>query len=96
MFSFEPVENCQHAADVVLRLPIGRDAAMPLHRLGARVVAANAPNRPVSDFMSDDVESAMERMVARKPFVEGKFSRGAVNKRFRSGDHRDLMRQQMW
>ena len=46
--------------------------------------------------MSDDVESAMERMVARKPFVEGKFSRGAVNKRFRSGDHRDLMRQQMW
>lgn len=60
------------------------------------VVAANAPNRPVSDFMSDDVESAMERVVARKPFVEGKFSRGAVNKRFRSGDHRDLMRQQMW
>jgi len=38
----------------------------------------------------------MERMVARKPFVAGKFSRGAVNKRFRSGDHRDLMRQQMW
>ena len=60
------------------------------------VVAVNAPNRPVSDFMSDDVEAAMERMVARKPFVAGKFSRGAVNKRFRSGDHRDLMRQQMW
>jgi len=60
------------------------------------VVAANAPDRPVSDFLSDDVEAAMERMVARKPFVEGKFLRGTVNKRFRAGDHRDLMRQQMW
>ncbi len=60
------------------------------------VVAADAPNRPVSDFMTDDVETAMERMVARKPFVEGSFSRGAVNKRFRAGDHRDLMRQQLW
>jgi len=60
------------------------------------VVAADAPNRPVSDFMSDDVETAMERMMARKPFVEGNFSRGAVNKRFRAGDHRDLMRQQLW
>ena len=42
MFSFEPVENCQHAADVVLRLPIGWDAAMPLHRLGARVVGGQS------------------------------------------------------
>lgn len=60
------------------------------------VVAANAPDRPVSDFLSDDVEAAMERMVARKPFVEGKFLQGAVNKRFRAGEHRKLMRQQMW
>ena len=60
------------------------------------VVAADAPDRQVSDFLSDDVEAAMERMVARKPFVEGKFSRGDVNKRFRAGDHRNLMRQQMW
>ena len=60
------------------------------------VVDAEDPNRPVSDFMSDDVEAAMERIAARKPFVEGKFSRGAVNKRFRAGEHRDLMRQQMW
>ncbi|SMR83527.1 pRiA4b ORF-3-like protein [Aliiroseovarius halocynthiae] len=60
------------------------------------VVAADAPERPVSDFLSDDVEAAMERMIARKPFVEGKFSRGAVNKRFRAGEHRDLMHQQMW
>lgn len=42
MFSFEPVENCQHAADVVLRFPIRRDAAMPLHRLGARVVGGQS------------------------------------------------------
>lgn len=60
------------------------------------VVAADAPARPVSDFMSDDVEVAMERIAARKPFLEGKFSRGDVNKRFRAGEHRDLMRQQMW
>jgi hypothetical protein len=60
------------------------------------VVAADAPNRPVSDFMSDDVEAAMERMVARKPFAEGKFSRGDVNKQFRAKEHQQLMRQQMW
>ncbi len=60
------------------------------------VVAADAPERPVSDFLSDDVEAAMGRMIARKPFVEGKFLRGAVNKRFRAGDHRVLMHQQMW
>lgn len=60
------------------------------------VVAADAPNRPVSDFMSDDVEAAMERMVAREPFAEGKFSRGDVNKQFRAKEHQQLMRQQMW
>lgn len=60
------------------------------------IVAADAPNRQVSDFLSADVEAAMERIAARKPFLVGKFSRGVVNKRFRAGDHRDLMRQQMW
>ena len=60
------------------------------------IVAADVPERPVSDFLSDEVEAAMERMIARKPFVERKFLRGAVNKRFRAGDHRDLMHQQMW
>ncbi len=59
------------------------------------IVSAEAPERQVSDFLSDDVEAAMERMVARKPFVEGKFSRGAVNERLRAGDHRDLMHQQV-
>jgi len=33
------------------------------------VVAADAPNKQVSDFLSDDVEAAMERIAARKPFV---------------------------
>lgn len=60
------------------------------------IVVADAPESKVSDFLSDDVEAAMERIAARKPFVEGKFSRGAVNKRFRAGEHRDLMHQQMW
>lgn len=60
------------------------------------VVAADAPDRQVSDFLSDDVEAAMERIKARRPFLEDKFSRGDVNKRFRAGEHRDLMRQQMW
>ena len=60
------------------------------------VVVADAPNRPVSDFMSDDVEAAMARLAARRPFVEGKFSRGEANKRFRAGEHLQLMRQQMW
>ena len=59
------------------------------------IVAAEAPGRQVSDFLSDDVEAAMERMAARKPFAEGKFSRGAVNERFRAGNHRDLMHQQV-
>lgn len=60
------------------------------------VVAADASNRKVSDFLSDDVEAAMARIAARKPFVEAEFSRRDVNKRFRAGDHRNLMRQQMW
>jgi hypothetical protein len=60
------------------------------------VVTTDAPDRNVSDFLSDDVKAAMVRIAARKPFVEGKFSRGDVNKRFRAGDHLNVMRQQMW
>ncbi|WP_157056503.1 plasmid pRiA4b ORF-3 family protein [Pseudorhodobacter aquimaris] len=59
------------------------------------IVAANAPERKVSDFLNDDVEEAMERIKARQPFLEDKFSRGDVNKRFRAGEHRTLMHQQM-
>ncbi len=60
------------------------------------IVAADDPSRSLSDFLSDDVEMAMERMAARKPFLDGKFSRGAVNKRFRAGAHRELMHQQLF
>ena len=60
------------------------------------IVAADDPSRSVSDFLSDDVEMAMERMAARKPYLDGKFSRDAVNKRFRAGEHRELMHQQLW
>lgn len=60
------------------------------------IVAADAPERKVSDFLNDDVEDAMERIKARQPFLEDKFSRGDVNKRFCAGDHRELMHQQMW
>ena len=60
------------------------------------IVAADASERKVSDSLNDDVEDAMERIKARQPFLEGKFSRGDVNKRFRAGEHRTLMRQQMW
>ena len=60
------------------------------------VVAADAPERPVSDFLSDDVEAAMARIAARRPYLEGKFSRGDVNKRFRAKEHHDLMHQQIW
>ncbi|TPW26200.1 hypothetical protein FJU08_22565 [Martelella alba] len=60
------------------------------------IAAANTPDRPLSDVLSDDVEAAIEQMAARAPIVEGTFSRGQVNKRFRAGDHRKLMHQQMW
>ena len=60
------------------------------------IAVASTPDRAVSDFLSDDVEAAMERMVARAPFIEGTSSRGQVNKRFRAGNHRQLMHQQMW
>jgi len=62
----------------------------------ADIVATDAPERTVSDFLNDDVEDAMERIKARQPFLENKFSRGDVNKRLPAGELRTLMRQQMW
>ena len=59
------------------------------------VLDADDPTRPVSDFMSDDVAAAMERMVARAPFVDGSFTRGDVNKRLRAKEHLEMMHQQM-
>jgi hypothetical protein len=49
----------------------------------------------VRDVLSDDVEAAMERIVAREPYQAGKFSRKLVNQAFRGGRHRDLMHQQL-
>lgn len=60
------------------------------------IVAADDPSRSVSDFLSDDVEMAMERTAARKPYLDGKFSRGSVNKQFRAGAHHALMHQQLF
>ena len=57
------------------------------------VAATSDPNRSVRDFMSDDVEAAMARMVARKPYLHGQFSRCTVNQAYRAGRHRALMRQ---
>ena len=56
------------------------------------IVAADDSRRSVFD----DVEMAMERMVARKPYLDGKFSCGAVNKRVWTGAHRELMHQQLF
>lgn len=40
------------------------------------IAAANTPDRPVSDFLSDDVEAAIERMAARAPFMREHFHGG--------------------
>ena len=71
-----------------------RDMDIMTAFLGDVAVEA-AADRQVSDFLSEDVEAAMERMVARKPFMEGRFSRCDANKRFRAGEHRKLMHQQV-
>lgn len=60
------------------------------------IVAADDPSRSMSDFLSDDVEMAKERVAAREPYLDGKLSRGVVNKRFRAGVHRELMHQQLF
>ena len=48
----------------------------------------------VRDVLTDEVEAAMQRVVAREPYQAGKFSRKLVNQAFRDGRHRDLMHQQ--
>ena len=40
-------------------------------------------------------EVAVERLDSHAQFLETTFSRGAVNRGFRAGDHRRLMHQQM-
>ena len=41
----------------------------------------------------DELERAVERMRARLPFLEDRFSRREVNARFRGDEHRRLMHQ---
>ena len=53
-----------------------------------------------SSCLDDDetrwrLEVAVERLGSHARFLETTFSRGTVNRGFRSGDHRRLMRQQM-
>lgn len=48
----------------------------------------------VRDVLTDEVEAAMQRVVAREPYQVGKFSRKLVNQAFRDVRHRVLMHQQ--
>ncbi len=59
------------------------------------VAVGAAADRQVSEFLSEDVEAALERMVVRKPFMGGRFSRCDANGRIRAGAHRKLMHQQV-
>ncbi|MCB1832778.1 MAG: plasmid pRiA4b ORF-3 family protein [Geminicoccaceae bacterium] len=59
------------------------------------VIQKNVANLTVRDALTEDAQGAIERIVAREPFVSSKFSRKPVNQAFRDGRHRDLMRQQL-
>lgn len=56
----------------------------------------DAGEEVVREFLTDEVQMTMERVLAREPYRKAKFSRGDVNRAFRAGRHRELMRQQMW
>ena len=49
----------------------------------------------VRDVLTDEVEVAMQRVVAQVPYQSDKFSRKLVNRAFRDGRHRELMHQQL-
>lgn len=53
------------------------------------------PHQSVRDVLTDDVEAAMHRVIAREPYQTGKFSRKLVNEAFRAERHRELMHQQL-
>lgn len=59
------------------------------------VVHLDKPKLAVRDVLTDDVEAAMLRVIAREPFQTGTFSRKLVNQAFRGGRHRELVRQQI-
>jgi len=58
------------------------------------LVQRDVKDETVGELTTDDVRMAMERMVARGPFLAGKFSRKLVNRAFRDGRHRELTHQQ--
>ncbi len=53
------------------------------------------PGLTVQDVLTEDMEATLQRVVARGPSVEETFSRRSVNRRFRAGDHREFMHQQL-
>ncbi len=53
------------------------------------------PHQTVRDVLTDDIEAAMHRVIAREPYQTGKFSRKLVNEAFRAERHRELMHQQL-
>jgi hypothetical protein len=58
------------------------------------LVKRDTTDLTVRDVLTDEVEGAMQRVIAREPYQAGKFSRQMVNQAFRDELHRDLMHQQ--
>jgi hypothetical protein len=58
------------------------------------ILQMDVGSRTVGELTPDVTRMAMERMVARGPFLQEKFARKPVNQEFLRGRHRDLMRQQ--
>lgn len=77
----------------------GYDAWQDMHSMLDLLSEATKPDagkEVVREFLTDDVQTTMERVLAREPYSTAKFSRGDVNRAFRAGRHLELMRQQMW
>ena len=81
-----------------------RDEATGLDAMDDLAMVADTVERVLigkdSSYLDDDetrwrLERAVERLDSRARFVETTFSRGAVNRGVRAGDHQRLMHQQM-
>ncbi|VAW20719.1 hypothetical protein MNBD_ALPHA11-2023 [hydrothermal vent metagenome] len=59
------------------------------------VMQIDTADKTVGELLPEDVEAAMERVVARGPYVRGKFSRKQVNDGFRDELHLRLQHQQI-
>ena len=82
-----------------------REEATGLDAMNDLAVVADTVERVLIDkhssCLDDDdtrwrLEVAVERLDSHARFLETTFSRGAVNRGFRAGDHRRLMHQQMY